>query len=106
MANNQDNHDEHFIIPFSILRNVAVGLLILTVLTVAAARMHLGAFEGPVAFTIAFVKAMLVMSYFMGLKYDTKSNRWIFACGFIFLGLLFFFCSLDIWTRVLELNTL
>ncbi len=109
MANKHDNHEEqmeHFIIPFSILRNVAIGLLALTALTVVTARMNLGAFAGIVAFSIAFVKAMLVMAFFMGLKYDARSNRWIFASGFAFLALLFLICALDIWTRVMQLNTL
>jgi len=97
---------EHHIIPFSLLTKVCGALLVLTALTVFAARMHLGVFEGPVAFTIAAVKASLVMAIFMGLKYDEKSNRMIFATGFIFLALLFFFCALDIWTRVGQTSTL
>lgn len=94
------SHQEHHVIPFPVLRNVAVALLALTALTVLASRLHLGAMEAPVAFLIAFVKAMLVMAFFMGLKYDTKLNKVIFASGFFFLALLFFFTALDIWTRV------
>ena len=103
-----DNHQEggHFVVPFNTLRNVAVGLLVLTVLTVATARMHLGALAAPIAFLIAFIKAMLVMSYFMGLKFDAKMNRWIFATGFFFLALLYAFSVMDIWTRVVQTNTL
>lgn len=101
-----NNHNEHHVIPFSILAKVCVALLVLTVLTVATSRMHLGVLAAPVAFVIAFTKAMLVMAYFMGLKYDEKSNRIIFSLGFIFLALLFVFCALDIWTRVIETSTL
>lgn len=100
------NHEEHHIIPFSVLSKVAVALLLLTALTVATARMQLGMLAAPVAFIIAFVKAMLVMAFFMGLKYDAKSNRAIFASGFAFLALLFFFCALDIWTRIGQNSTL
>lgn len=96
-----NNHNEHHIIPFEILRNVCIALLVLTALTVFTAKfIHLGPFASAVAFAIAFVKAMLVMAYFMGLKYDSKSNRMIFATGFIFLAVLAFFCVLDIWTRL------
>lgn len=96
-----DNHNEHHIIPFSVLRNVCVALLVLTILTVFTAKfVHLGPFASSVAFLIAFVKAMLVMAYFMGLKYDSKGNRLIFATGFFFLAVLAFFCVLDIWTRI------
>ncbi|MFN7728171.1 MAG: cytochrome C oxidase subunit IV family protein [Bdellovibrio sp.] len=94
-------HEEHHIIPFSILRNVCIALLVLTVLTIFTAKfIHLGVLAAPVAFLIAFVKAMLVMAYFMGLKYDSNGNRIIFATGFFFLAVLGFFCVLDIWTRL------
>lgn len=102
----QNNHSEHHVIPFSVLAKVCVALLVLTALTVGAAQIHLGAFEAPVAILIAFIKAMLVMTYFMGLKYDEKSNRIIFSISFITLGLLFLFCALDIWTRVGQSSTL
>jgi cytochrome c oxidase subunit 4 len=106
MLDHDHDHQEHHIIPFAVLSRVCVALLILTALTVAASRMHLGMFEAPVAFLIAAVKAGLVMGFFMGLKYDVRSNKLIFATGYFFLALLFFFCALDIWTRVFQPATL
>lgn len=107
MAQQNHNHSEHHVIPFSILSRVCIALLVLTVLTVVFAKfVHLGVLGTPVAFAIALTKAMLVMAYFMGLKYDTKSNRIIFSLGFAFLLLLFFFCALDIWTRIAQGNSL
>lgn len=103
MAN---NHNEHHITSSAILFKTAVALLFLTALTVICARLHLGMFAAPVAFLIASIKAYLVMSYFMGLKYDVKENRMIFATGFIFLGILFFFTVLDIWSRIPISSTL
>lgn len=101
------NHGGHHVVPFKALRNVCIGLIVLTALTVFTAKgIHLGVLATPVAFVIAATKAFLVMSVFMGLKWDDKSNRLIFSTGFIFLAILFFFCALDIWTRVLEINTL
>ena len=97
----------HHVVPFKALRNVCIALIVLTILTVFTAKgIHLGHFGPIVAFAIAATKAFLVMGVFMGLKWDDKSNRLIFSTGFIFLGILFFFCALDIWTRVLEINTL
>lgn len=106
MGQNSGHHEEHHIIPSALLTKVLYVLVFLTALTVLTARMHLGAFAGLVAFAIAGVKAFLVMAYFMGLKYDSASNRWIFASGFIFLGVMFFFCILDILTRVGQSSTL
>jgi cytochrome c oxidase subunit 4 len=104
MAQQQDHG--HHVIPASILAKTAVALTILTILTVAAARMHLGMFAAPVAFLIAAVKAFLVMSFFMGLKYEVRENRIVFSLGFVFLAILFFFCALDIWTRINIVSTL
>lgn len=98
--------DDHFVIPASILNKVLLALLALTALTVVTARMHLGLMAAPVAFGIAITKALLVMAYFMGLKYDDKSNRIIFSTGFIFLVVFFVFSVLDIYTRVLQNSTL
>lgn len=103
----QDHSNEgHFIVPARSLTNVLFALLGLTALTVITARMNLGPFAGLVAFTIAAVKAFMVMAVFMGLKYDEKSNRIIFASGFFFLALLYFFCVLDIFSRIIQNNTL
>ncbi len=100
-------HEEHHVIPFSILSKVMWALLALTILTVFTAKfVHLGVLSGLVAFSIAGVKAYMVMAYFMGLKYDSKENRMIFSTGFIFLGILFFFCFLDIFTRIASFSTL
>lgn len=109
---NQDNqhieghHEEHHIVPAPLLTKILFALLFLTILTVVTAQMHLGAFAGLVAFIIAGVKAYMVMAYFMGLKYDVPTNRVIFGSGFFFLLVMFFFCILDILTRVGENSTL
>lgn len=100
------NQNEHHIISSKILVNVCFALLGLTLLTVVTARMHLGIMAAPIAFLIAAVKAYLVMAYFMGLKYDDKSNRLIFAAGFAFLALLFFFAAIDVFTRIPATSTL
>lgn len=98
--NHGDQHGGHHVIPYSILINVMWALLALTVLTVVTAKfVHMGPFAALVAFTIAAVKAYLVLAYFMGLKYDTLQNRLIFSTGFIFLAILMFFCVVDIATR-------
>lgn len=102
----QPQEGGHHIVPTAILRRVCAGLLALTALTVATSRLHLGLFAAPVAFVIAAIKAFLVMAFFMGLKYDVKSNRMIFATSFFVLAVLFFFCFLDISTRIHQISTL
>ena len=110
MANHQHNDDSqgHHITPMVVYLRVAGALFALTFLTVIAHHFNqqLGVLAAPVAFLIATVKAILVMLWFMHLKYDSVINRVIFGAGFFFLALLLFFSGLDIWTRVVEYSTL
>ena len=106
-AADSHSHDGHHVVPYSVLTNVMIALLVLTVLTVFTAKfINLGPMASLVAFAIAGVKAYLVMAHFMGLKYDCIENRIIFGSGFIFLIIMFSFCALDIWTRVHQTSTL
>ena len=102
------NSNVHHIVEFPILMKTAMALFGLTFLTMFAFWMHsyLGVLGPIVAFAIAGVKAALVMMYFMGLKYDSLMNRFIFGLGFFFLALLFLLCIVDIWTRIPVQSTL
>lgn len=104
----QSNKDVHHIVEFPILLKTGLALFALTFLTMFAFWMHryLGPAGPFVAFLIAGIKAALVMMFFMGLKYDSLMNRFIFSLGFFFLLLLFAISALDIWTRVPVANTL
>jgi cytochrome c oxidase subunit 4 len=108
MADNHGDSQGHHITPLSVYLKVAGALFALTFLTVIAHQFHetLGGFAAPVAFLIATVKAILVILWFMHLKYDSVINRVIFGAGFFFLALLLAFSGLDIWTRVVEISTL
>jgi len=101
-------HDEHHITPLSTYLKIGGALFALTFLTIGAhiMREHLQPFSPLIAFAIAGVKAYLVMSWFMHLKYDVPLNRLIFATGFLFLALLFGICTLDIITRVAQTSVL
>ncbi len=96
-------HEEgHHITPFNVYLKVALALFGLTFLTIAAhsIRQYLGPFAPLVAFGIAGVKAFLVMTWFMHLKYESVENRATFAVGFFFLLLLFGITITDILTRL------
>lgn len=100
-STNESHHDEHHIMPLATYYKVAGALFLLTFLTVGfhSLREYMGPFAALIAFSIAAVKAFLVMAWFMHLKYDKPSNRIIFGAGFIFLALLFVICIMDIYTR-------
>ncbi|HWP59572.1 MAG TPA: cytochrome C oxidase subunit IV family protein [Candidatus Acidoferrales bacterium] len=74
-------------------------LLFLTLITVLVARLDLGRLNTVVALAIAFSKALLVILYFMHLKYSTRLT-WVVAAGsFYWLGILFLLTMGDYLTR-------
>ncbi len=79
---------------------VVFGLLMgLLVLTIVLAFAHLGPFELLAAYTIAAVKALLIILYFMHVR---KSSRltWAFAgSAFVWLGILLVLTMGDYLTR-------
>lgn len=89
------------VVPFKtnmITFSTLVGLTVLTVYT--AHFVDLGWFNLPLAMIIATSKAAVVALWFMHLKYDSKVNRSIVLGSLVFIGLLVFFCAIDIFTRV------
>ena len=95
------HHDsaEHHHVPFSMYIKIILSLLVLTVVTVAAAQVDFGAWNTVIAMLIASVKAYLVLAYFMHLKYDDKLFAVAFGSAVFFLIVMFFFCWVDIYTR-------
>ena len=98
--------DSHPTVSFKTYLFVLIGLLILTVITVAVAQIDFGAFNAFFAMLIASIKAVLVLLYFMGLKYDDKVYWLVFGSAVFFVILLYVFSKLDFLTRVLENSTL
>ena len=74
-------------------------LIVLTGVTVAIARMDLGALNTPVALAIAGFKATLVILFFMGVKYNTPLTKVVAASGFLWLIILFGITMGDYLTR-------
>lgn len=103
-------HAEHVIVPPITLRAVLAFLLLFTALTVGIAQAEVWAqgyfgFEFPkwvnivVAMSIATVKSVLVMAYFMQLRYDNAMNTIVMLFCFFAVGLFLFFSGLDLFTR-------
>ena len=105
---NTGEYAPHHITPFNVYIKVAAALFALTFMTVGAHAIgeHLQPFTTLIAFTIAAVKAGLVILFFMHLKYESKINRVVFTSGFIFLLILFGICALDFYTRVFQASVL
>ncbi len=74
-------------------------LLMLTFVTVGAAKINFGAGNTIIALGIATVKASLVALIFMHLRWDKPVNGILAMSGFLFLGIMLLFCLLDFDTR-------
>ena len=75
------------------------ALILLTVLTVAASLLELGAVAIYVAMAVAIIKASLVVSYFMHLKFDARFNSLVFLSSLLFLVIFFSLTMIDLGTR-------
>ena len=74
-------------------------LLALTAVTVAAATVDLGRMNTVVALAIAVTKAMLVVLYFMHVRYSTRLTWLVVSGGFAWLAVLILFTMSDLLTR-------
>jgi cytochrome c oxidase subunit 4 len=80
---------QHHIVSPVIYIIIGASLLILTGLTVAASFVEMGIFNPIVALAIACVKGVLVVLFFMHVKYSTKLTKLTVFCGlFTFLALI------------------
>ncbi len=78
---------------------VAAWLALLMVLTVSAAQFDLGAWNTPIAVTIAIAKGVLIVLYFMHVRYGSPLLRIFAAGGFLWLLILFGLTMSDVLTR-------
>jgi cytochrome c oxidase subunit 4 len=89
---------EH-IVEKKIYYTVFGSLMVLLGATITIAYIHLGKLNVIAALTIAVIKAVLIVLYFMHIRYSTRL-LWIFVCaGFFWLGILFALSFSDFLTR-------
>jgi cytochrome c oxidase subunit 4 len=73
----------HHVLPLRIYWIVFFALVAGTTLTVYAAIQDLGAWNTPIAILIAAAKALLVILFFMHVKYSSRLTWMFVAAGFI-----------------------
>ena len=78
---------------------VFAALLVLLVATVAASEVDLGPWNFLVATTIASAKALLIVLYFMHVRYSQPLIWLVAGAGFFWLGILFALTMNDYLTR-------
>ena len=80
-VNNPEHVEEHIVTPFQYVL-VYVTLLICTGLTVLAAEFDLGFMNPVVALGIASFKAVIVILFFMHVKYQSRLIKMTVGAGF------------------------
>ena len=66
-----------------------VALMALMILTAGLSRIDLGEWSALVALAIAAIKALLVILFFMHVRYESQKMVWVFVvAGFFWLGIL------------------
>jgi len=95
----KDDAAQRHILPLNLYLAVGSGLLVLTVITVAAAQIDFGQMNLLIAMGIAVVKATLVAMFFMHLKYDNPLYMLVFVGSLLFLGVFIIFTMFDTLRR-------
>jgi cytochrome c oxidase subunit 4 len=103
------DHSEHtghavHIVPVRTYFLVFVALMIGTALTTGAAYIDLGRWNTVVALAIATTKMLLVVLFFMHVKYATGLTRIAILAGFFWLGIMIALSCSDELTRTWEIN--
>jgi cytochrome c oxidase subunit 4 len=102
MMSDQQAHTEH-IVPISTYVLVFLALMVGTGLTTWVATIDLGRWNTVAALTIAVVKMILVVLFFMHVKYATGLTRIVILAGFFWLGIMITLSCSDELTRTWEI---
>jgi cytochrome c oxidase subunit IV len=92
------NHDDH-VTSYSLNLTVLLILLILTTTSVLAVKFHLGAFTVALALIIASVKAAIVLTYFMHLKFENLLLRLMVGGVFLLFAIVVVITFIDYYFR-------
>ncbi len=87
------------IVPLRVYFAIAAALFVLLGLTIVVAHIDLGPFNIVAALAIAIVKMLLVVLFFMHVKYSSKLVMLFAAAGVFWLAILFMFTLSDFLTR-------
>jgi cytochrome c oxidase subunit 4 len=79
--------------------NVFIALMILLFATVGAAYLPLGRLHFPTAMAIATGKTVLIVMYFMHVKYSHRLTAIICSAAFLWLGIMIALILTDYMTR-------
>ena len=89
------NEEKHHIVPYRTFLLVLLVLLVFTFISIGVTNYNLGPVTVLVALLLATVKTILVLTYFMHLKYDVKMFGILVAAVMAVIGVVIFITFLD-----------
>ncbi|MFC2114997.1 cytochrome C oxidase subunit IV family protein [Bacteroidota bacterium] len=89
------NNEKPHIVPYRIFILVLMALLVFTLISIGVTSYNLGPFTVLIALLLATAKTVLVLTYFMHLKYDEKMFAILAAAVLILIGVVIFITFLD-----------
>src|SRR5439155_497719 len=92
-------HPGHHVVPLRVYMYNFTALMVLLVLTLVAAMYDLGEWNVVIAITIAVIKAVLVVLYFMHLRWSSLLVRVFGGAAIFWLVILFALTLGDYFTR-------
>jgi cytochrome c oxidase subunit 4 len=92
------HENNHHVSPIWEFTAVFVTLLFLTIMTYLVSFAGLGPWSLPVAMTIAFTKATLVVLFFMHLLYEDRFYMFLICASIMFIAIFFTFVLFDMKT--------
>jgi cytochrome c oxidase subunit 4 len=87
------------VVPVRVYLAIFAVLLLLTAATTAAAFVDLGRMNVVIMLGIAVTKALLVILYFMHVRWSTRLTHIVIASGFVFFAILVLLTMADVVTR-------
>ena len=98
-AHTNDHSNGHHVAPVSMYLIIFGALIIGTVLTVVVAKFDLGPFNNIVMLAVAIAKALLVVLYFMHVRWSSRLTWVVAMSGFFWLLIMFAMTMQDYLTR-------
>ena len=92
-------HAQHHAVPTKIYYAIFATLMVLTGVTVAVAYVDLGPLNTVAALAIACFKALIVVLFFMHVKYSTRIVKLTVIAGLYWMGILLALTLSDYLTR-------
>ena len=89
----------HQVVPVKNYVFIFLALIALTITTVAVSRIELGEYNFIVAITIAVIKAVLVILFFMHVKQSSSMTKLFVGAGFFWMAILLVFVLSDYFSR-------